>query len=128
MPWKHFTAKWAVPKQDQYPVTCNHDKQVLQWICNSDPKAAYGSCYGDKENDQFVIELRKVRTLCCMGIQDATTIIAHSLQKFEGDPKEETTNHVFIFKGLNDSTTKFEKLEDAVVALFTKDKTILDGA
>lgn len=63
-----------------------------------------------------------------MGIQDATTIIAHSLQKFEGDPKKETTNHVFIFKGLNDSTTKFAKFEDAVVALFTNDKTILDGA
>lgn len=62
-----------------------------------------------------------------LGIQDANTMIAHILQKFEGNPKEETTNYTFIFKGLNDSKIKFEKFEDAVVALFNKDKTILDG-
>lgn len=62
-----------------------------------------------------------------MIIQDANTMIAHSLQKFEGDPKEDITNYTFIFKGLDDSTIKFEKFEDAVVALFNEDRTILDG-
>lgn len=62
-----------------------------------------------------------------MIIQDANAMIEHSLQKFEGDPKEDITNYTFIFKGLNDSKIKFEKFEDAVVALFNKDNPILDG-
>ena len=62
-----------------------------------------------------------------MIIQDANTIIEHSLQKFEGDPKEDATNYILIFKGLNDSKIKFEKFEDTVVALFNEDEKILDG-
>jgi hypothetical protein len=126
MPWKHFTAKWAVPKQDQYPVTCNRDKQSFNAFAILTLKPLIASVMV-KETDKFVIELRKARTLRCIGIQDANMMIEHSLQKFEGDPKEETTNYTFIFKGLNDSKIKFEKFEDAVVALFNKDKTILDG-
>ena len=62
-----------------------------------------------------------------MLIQDANTMVEHSLQKFEGDPKEDITNYTLIFKGLDDSKIKFDEFEDTLVELFNKDKTIVDG-
>jgi hypothetical protein len=50
-----------------------------------------------------------------MIIQDANTMIEHSLQQFEGDVKEDITNYTFIFKGQNDSKIKFEKFEKIAV-------------
>jgi hypothetical protein len=48
-------------------------------------------------------------------IKDVNTIIEHSLQKFEGDSKEDNTTYTFIYKGLNDSKFKFEEFEKRIV-------------
>jgi hypothetical protein len=119
MPWKHFTAKWAVPKQDQYPVTCNHDKQSFNAFAILTLKLLIATVMV-KETDKFVTKLRKMRTLCCVGIQDANTMIEHSLQKFEGDPKEDAINYTIIFKGLNDSKIKFENLKTPLLHYLIK--------
>jgi hypothetical protein len=59
-------------------------------------------------------------------IQDSNTIYEHSIKKFEGT-NDGDVSYAIIFEGMDDSKIKFEKFEDAVVALFNKDKTILDG-